>query len=82
MPTGLIWFQRNFVKHYSNLEEPFNALFIKDTFELSDEANRAFELLKKVMSEATILSLSNIFEKFILKIDVVGLGMGETPIQI
>ncbi|GAU23300.1 hypothetical protein TSUD_237540 [Trifolium subterraneum] len=79
---GLTGFYRKFVKHYSSLAAPLIALLKKDSFEWNQEANEAFEHLKRAMSAVPVLALPNFTEKFILEIDALGTGMGAFLIQV
>ncbi|GAU32095.1 hypothetical protein TSUD_292190 [Trifolium subterraneum] len=79
---GLTGFYRKFVKHYSTLVAPITALLKKDSFEWNDDANKAFDQLKLVMSASPVLALPNFAEKIILETDASRTGMGAVPIQI
>ena len=74
---GLINFYRQYIKGCSIIAEPINRTLKKDTpFKWTDEAQKAFDKLKKILTSAPILARPNFKNPFRLHTDACKYGRG------
>ncbi len=73
---GLAGYYRRFIKGYGGLSKPLTELLKKDKFAWDEEATRAFEELKMVMTTAPILAMPNYAKPFTIKVDISGYSIG------
>ncbi|XP_041009386.1 uncharacterized mitochondrial protein AtMg00860-like [Juglans microcarpa x Juglans regia] len=66
---------RRFVKGYGSIAGPFTNLLKKDAFNWRDEASKAFENLKKAVTNPPILALPDFSKPFLLECDASGRGI-------
>ena len=55
---------------------PLTSLLKKNAYHWNDQANLAFNNLKKALSEAQVLRLPNFKEEFVVEYDAFGSGVG------
>ena len=81
---GLIGYYQKFIPNFSAIAAPLTDLTkkgAKNHLEWNEPAIRAFERLKDLMSQAPILKLPNLNEKFIVRTDASGTGVGAVMLQ-
>ena len=64
------------MKGYGTISKSLIDLLKKDSFVWGPEAENAFELLKKKMSETLVLGLLDFDKTFVVETDVSGVGIG------
>jgi hypothetical protein len=72
---GLAGYYRKFIKDFGVIAAPLTKLH-KEGFSWSDEANKAFLILKKALTSASVLRLSDYNDTFIVECDASGSGFG------
>lgn len=80
---GMTGWYHKFIKNYASIASPLtDTLKQKRKFEWSDEAQKAFELLKKQMCEAPVLHSPNFDAEFFLHCDASHTGVGGVLVQL
>ncbi len=80
---GLTNYYRRFIRNFSSIAAPLNALQRKDTpYRWTNECQQAFDELKRRLAEHPVLILPDFDKPFILHTDASGLGLGAILSQI
>jgi len=72
----LAGYYRRFIKDYGAIAAPLTQLLRRDAFNWSDEANLAFDALKRALSTAPVLQLPAFDRPFMVDCDASGSGFG------
>ena len=73
---GLFQYYKNFVKDFARIAGPIYLALKRDQFQWGPEQDRAFNHLKKAMTEAPILAHPDYEKEFILYTDASYTGLG------
>lgn len=79
---GLTGYYRKFIRSYGQMAVPLTSLLIKEAFQWSIEATKAFEQLKQaITSRPPQLSLPNFSHKFVIECDACSVEVGVVLMQ-
>jgi hypothetical protein len=74
---GLTNYYRKHVRNYANIASPLNKLLSKDVpFKWTEDCDKAFQLVKDMLTSVPILAFPNMTKPFILTCDASGSAIG------
>lgn len=79
---GLTGYYRKFIKDYGKVAKPLTELTKKDNFSWNQDAVKAFNEMKKIMTSPPVLVLPNFSLPFEVECDAAGRGIGAVLMQL
>lgn len=73
---GLASFYRRFVKNFSSIAAPLTKVLKKEKFEWTSTAQRSFDELKEVITQALVVALPDFDKVFEVDCDASGVDIG------
>lgn len=73
---GLASFYRRFIRNFSSIVAPVTELLKRSKFSWTTDAQKAFDELKRLVTQAPILALPNFDNAFQVECDASGIGIG------
>jgi hypothetical protein len=73
---GLTRYYRRFIQNYGKIAAPINRMLKKNNSTWTIAAEGAFENLKQVMIQASVLALPDFSKEFMVECDASGVGIG------
>lgn len=73
---GLSGYYRRFIHNYATIASPLTNILKKNSFSWTIIAQTAFSKLKEAIATASVLSLPNLTQTFVLETDASGSGIG------
>lgn len=77
----LTGYYQKFIRGYGQIAATLTDLVKNDAFNWSEAATKAFEQLKKAVTNPQVLSLPSFTKKFVIECDACGVGIGAILMQ-
>ncbi|KAB5563692.1 hypothetical protein DKX38_003746 [Salix brachista] len=78
---GLAGYYRKFIQHFGGIAAPMTKLITNEKFQWTEEAEAAFNRLKKALTSLPTLCLPDFSQPFVVECDACGTGIGAVLTQ-